>query len=202
MKKEALRYKDFYTTKEAFSYFSLLMGKAFLFAFLTFFETIIFLVLIFMGDTFYHIRQGKEVVPLFGEYVIITPSMTPTIKVNDAVIVRRTREEKLKVGDIITFKSNDVRYDGIIVTHRIVGIDNTSNGNVVYRTKGDNNRNEDTAIVSNSNIYGKVIFKLPKFGYLQSLVKTPIGFCLLVLLPFVLIIVINYKSIKSLIRRE
>ena len=71
----------------------------------------------------------------------------PTINVNDGVVVQRVLEENsLKVGDVITFSSRDINYEGLTVTHRIVGKQIVQSGEFVYRTKGDNNNVEDSSL--------------------------------------------------------
>lgn len=155
-----------------------------------------FITLIVIGDTLYNVKKGNNVVPLIGGYVIITPSMVPTINVNDAVLVKRVSNNELIIGDIITFKSSDERYKGLTITHRVVGTQSISSGNLVYRTKGDNNRIEDSAVVDFKNIYGKVIIKFPKLGYLKDFISKPIGFIMLIIIPIIGIIGININNIR------
>ena len=201
MQIQALKYKNDYTTKEAISYLSLFIGRAFLVALLFFVASFFFLAFVLVGDSVYNKQKGNHVVPLFGGYVIITESMVPTIKVNDAVIVKRSSAEELEIGDIITFKSADERFKDMTITHRIVGEQNISSGDLVYRTKGDNNRIEDAALVTQNSIYGRVILKLPKIGYVSRFLKTPFGFLLFVIFPLVLVVGLNIKNIDEF-RRE
>ena len=43
-------------------------------------------------------------------------------------------------------------------------------GNYTYRTKGDNNIAADTALVNGNKIHGKVLFKIPKIGYIYNFI--------------------------------
>ncbi|MBQ8132032.1 MAG: signal peptidase I [Bacilli bacterium] len=201
MQVQALKYKNDYTTKETVSYLSFFIGRAFLVALLVLIASISLFAFILIGDTVYNKQKGNHVVPLFGGYVIITESMVPTIKVNDAVVVKRSSQEELDIGDIITFKSADERYKDMTVTHRIVGEQSISSGDLVYRTKGDNNHLEDAALVTHNSIYGRVILKLPKIGYISRFLKTPIGFLLFVICPLLVVFGLNRKSIDEF-RRE
>ena len=174
------------------------------FVFRSFFVAILSLIIIssllcvaLLGDVYYHTKKGDNVIPLFAGYIIVTPSMVPTIKVNDAVVVKRIDDNSLTIGDIITFKSNDERYKDLVVTHRIVGEQSLSSGSIAYRTKGDNNKIEDLSVVPKSCIYGKVMFKIPKLGYVKSFLNKPIGFLTFIILPVFLIIILNYKSVKK-----
>lgn len=167
----------------------------------------IFLILILVGIIFalYFLDQkknldsGKNLPPLFNAYVIISPSMVPTIKVEDAVVIKRVDEEELKKGDIITFNSTDYRYSGVTVTHRIVGVEKTSDGKILYTTKGDNNNTPDSTRISYDNIYGKVILKIPKIGYLQYFLTQSYGWIIAVVIPCLCIIIYDIiKLIKTI----
>ena len=191
-----------YNSKDTVKYFAHFIARALLIA-LSFIVVSISVIAIFVvGDTVYNVNKGNNVVPLFGGYIIITESMVPTIKVNDAVLVKRSESNELNIGDIITFKSIDERYDGLVVTHRIVGSQNISTGDLVYRTKGDNNKLEDMAVVPEENIFGRVILKIPKLGYVKDFLNKPIGFILCIIIPIVMIIVINIKNINISSREE
>lgn len=149
---------------------------------------------LYFFDMIKNIKTGNYKQPLFGAYVIISPSMEPTIKVEDAVVIKRKKTGELKVGDIITFMSSDSRYAGLTVTHRIVGIEKGEDGSFYYRTKGDNNNTEDSTLVKHDNVYGKVILKIPKIGYIKYVLSTSFGWILLVVIPCLGILI--YDVIK------
>ena len=112
------------------------------------------------------IAQSKGETPPISLYTIISPSMTPNIKVYDVVVVKTTDTSALQVGDVISFYSNNVYFDGKPITHRIVKKYNTEEG-ISYRTKGDANAEVDNDYVYEQNIVGKVIFKIPALGRVQ-----------------------------------
>lgn len=95
--------------------------------------------------------------------VILTGSMVPDIYPGDVVLVEKILSEeevyKLKEGDIINFKLDD-----ITVTHRIKEVIFDEAGNVSFITKGDNNDSEDQWIVLPNNLKGKVEKVVPKVG--------------------------------------
>lgn len=168
------------------------------------YSILIILILVAVGFSAYivdlvkNIKSGETKPPLLGAYVIISPSMVPTIKVEDAIIILREEPEQLKVGDIITFNSSDPRYSGLTITHRIVGIEKSKDENLLFRTKGDNNNSEDTALVSSDNIYGRVIMKIPKIGYIQYILTQSYGWLLLVVIPCLGIVIYDIiKLVKS-----
>ncbi len=159
-------------------------------------------LVVYFIDLKKNIETGKNTIPLFNAYVIISPSMVPAIKVQDAVVVMRTDVNKLKKNDIITFDSKDPRYDGITITHRIVGIENKGSDNVLFRTKGDNNNTEDTALVNGKNIYGKVILRIPKIGYIQYFLSQTYGWVLAVVVPCLGIIIYDIMKLIKTIKEE
>ena len=153
----------------------------------------------YVVDLTKNIKAGETKPPLLGAYIIISPSMEPTIKVEDAIVIVREEPENLKVGDIITFTSNDPRYSGLIITHRIVGIQKSDTGSFLFRTKGDNNNSEDAALVPSDNIYGRVILKIPKIGYIQYVLTQAYGWLIIVVIPCLGIVIYDIiKLIKSI----
>ncbi len=169
---------------------------------------VIFVILIIFGFVgFYFVNsliningeEGKQ--PLFNAYIIISPSMVPSINVYDAIVVKRV-DEQLEKGDIITFSSSDKRYDGITITHRIIGVQKNSDGEVAYKTKGDANNTADTALVTHDDIYGEVVLRVPKIGYIQSFISTSYGWILLILIPSIAIVIYDIiKLIKFIFRK-
>lgn len=186
--------------KNAF-YLSHFIAKAFLLAVFGIISLICLIVVVYFGDVFINLQRGVYKYPLFGAYVIVSPSMVPTINVKDAVVVKRSDEDELKIGDIITFSSTDARYTGLTITHRIVDKKN-SNGNMLFRTKGDNNTLEDKASVATDNIYGKVILKMPMVGYLQEFFSKPINFIIVFVGIISIVLVYDGLRIVYLINRK
>lgn len=175
------------------------IGKALLYSIISIFFIVVVLFLVFFIDKVYNEKNHTGKSPLFNAYVIVSPSMVPTIKINDAVVVFRCNPKNLKVGDIITFSSTDPSYSGLTVTHRIVAKNYTKEGKYVFTTKGDHNNTEDAALVQESDIYGKVIFKIAKLGYIRNFLTKPLGFLLFILLPALGIIIYDIiKLIKKL----
>ena len=142
---------------------------------------------LYFVDQYQSARSGVQRPPLFGAYVIISPSMEPNIHVRDAIVTMRKDENKIKKGDIITYISKDPSHYGIRITHRVIGIfDN--DGGIAYRTKGDNNNVEDSKLVNHGDVLGKVMLRIPYIGYIQEFLTTIYGWILLIVCPCVYII--------------
>ena len=95
-------------------------------------------------------------------FAIMSNSMIPVFSRGDAVLVEKITEDdfkELKIGEILAF------YDtkGRMVVHRIISIEE-NNGKYSIITKGDNNDSFDNWVVSNKDIYGKVITSIKYIG--------------------------------------
>lgn len=159
---------------------------------------VILMVGAYFVDQYISVKSGETRAPLFGSYVIISPSMVPNINVLDAVITMRTDAKKLKKNDVITFISKDPAHSGITITHRIVGVKETSNGGYAYRTKGDNNNVEDKTLVSYDDVIGKVILRIPYVGYLQQFLTTKFGWILVIVVPSLFIVTSDIVKVTKL----
>lgn len=130
----------------------------------------------------------------FNMYTILTTSMEKTIMAGDVVVDYKNKDNIYELGDIITFYSN--RGNGqITITHRIIDI-KIENGKYFYSTKGDNNNTADTHYVSQDDVIGKVIFVIPKVGFVQEFILSKVGWIVVIVIPCVGIVV--YDLLKVL----
>lgn len=132
--------------------------------------------------------------PLFGAYVIVSKSMIPTIKVNDGIIIKRVDHDQYKIGDIITFSSADVNFKGLTITHRVVDKSKKTEETSLYTTKGDHNNVKDPVGVETNSIYGRVMFKIPKIGYMKEFFSKPSNFLICILVPALILLL--YDAIR------
>ena len=152
-------------------------------------------LLIYVGNVKIKEMKGDYTPPKYNAYVVLTGSMLPKIKVEDVVVTKKIEAKDLKEGDIITFASSDERYAGTIITHRIKKkyYDSTT-GKYTFQSQGDNNNVADNALVEEQNIYGKVILKIPKLGYLQLFLASKGGWILVILIPCA--VVVSFDIVK------
>ena len=167
------------------------------------FSTIIFaiLVLIIIAIVFYVIRINYlashdrlgEIKTNF--YTILTQSMHPNIKAGDIVVTYRNDDNVYKEKDVITFVS---RANGNInITHRIQEVYN-DHGKYSYKTKGDNNNTADNEIIESDYVLGKVVFKIPKAGFVQQFLVSKTGWIIAIVLPSLGIIIYDIlKLVKK-----
>lgn len=138
---------------------------------------------------------NKNYMPMFSIHTVISPSMLPTLRVYDIIVVKKVNNvDDLKVGDIITFKLQSRK---VTITHRIdeILIDNNSK---YFITKGDNNPSIDDEKININNVLGEVVMILPYFGYIQLFIQSKIGWIMIVLIPASLIIIKNINKIKKI----
>lgn len=123
-------------------------------------------------------------------FIVLTGSMESEIYPGDIVVVKEVDNRKLKEGDIIAFKN-----DEIVVTHRIIKIDEGSS--TKYITKGDNNNTEDSEYVLPEQIEGLYQFKISGLGNLIMFIQTPIGIIICFLIPLTLLILIQIVELRK-----
>jgi signal peptidase len=160
--------------KKLFNVLSLfLMGVSFILPFLT-----------FMAPYVYGITL----------HVILSESMKPAIDIGDVVgLDRDIQPAEIRIGDVIAFRQPDV---SVPITHRVVEIIQTDTG-LGYKTKGDASEDRDVWTVTEDQVLGKVIFRVPRLGYVTRLVKRRYGYNLLVVLPGILLVFLEAKDLLN-----
>jgi signal peptidase I len=103
----------------------------------------------------------------FQPFVIPTGSMIPAVYPGDVVIVVKTQAGSVKLGDIIEYRNLN---DNINIVHRVI----ETRGEGAQRffiTRGDNNNTPDLNPVPAQNVIGKVVFNIPKVGWISIFIK-------------------------------
>lgn len=130
-------------------------------------------------------------------YTILTQSMYPTIKAGDIVITYKEDNNVYAPGDIITFISTSNVSNGVTITHKITDV-SMLNGTYYYQTKGDNNNTVDPSPVPADNVIGRVIFRIPKAGFIQQFLVTKLGWLIVIVLPCLGIVIYDIMKIFKL----
>ena len=106
---------------------------------------------------------------------IISGSMEPTYFRGDLVVLSKVNGPDIKIGDVIVFISP--QDPNTLILHRVVAI-KFKNGKYYFLTKGDNPTTnlliDRWGWVSEDNLYGKVVFRVPLLGYLISILDISI----------------------------
>ena len=103
----------------------------------------------------------------FHPTVIISGSMGPAIDMGDVVVVDEAAPDSIEEGDVIEFTGKD----GTTIVHRIHRIQVESDGTALFETKGDQNDSPDFDLVHPDQIKGKVLYRIPKIGWISIAVK-------------------------------
>ena len=120
-------------------------------------------------------------------YTIASNSMEPKMKVGDLVVTKKIEMNDLKKQDIIAYRRDD-----IVVTHRIIDINEKGNGLI---TKGDNNVYADSGEIIESQVLGKVILNIPFIGYIYSFIRIySLWICIFILVFGCLLNYLNNKN--------
>ena len=167
---------DEYQYNSKLQYLLHFITRSFLISIIVFMIFITFILVVYLLDLFINVSNSGYKAPLFSTYTIVSPSMVPTININDAIVVKRIDNDKYRIGDIITFSSQDINYEGLTVTHRIVNKQFFTEEESIYTTKGDGNEIVDPSKVTTKSIYGRVLFKIPKIGCIQEVLSNWILF--------------------------
>lgn len=136
-----------------------------------------------------------SITPLAGDYkifVVQSGSMLPTIKTGSLVFIYPAKD--YRVGDIVTFGFNTKTQTP--TTHRIVA---EKDGK--FTTQGDANNGPDLKTIADSEIIGKMYFKIPYIGYVVAEAKKPFGFMLIVIVPAIIIIYDELRKVVAEAKR-
>ncbi len=123
-------------------------------------------------------------------FTVATGSMSGVYEINDVIAVKDCDTSLLKVGDDIAYQGKRGGVEGLLITHRIIKIENDASGKRLFTTKGVNAPSEDP-VVQEEQVLGKVIGVVPVISFLNHIVKTQLGFFLLIFCPLVVVIVLE-----------
>lgn len=123
-------------------------------------------------------------------FLVQSGSMEPSIRAGDVVVIEKLDE--YFENDVVTFVDDEGRR----VTHRIIA-EKKVGGKKSFSTKGDANRSGDRGEIEEGDILGKVIWTIPKLGYVINWLRTPYGFVGMIVFPAVLIIGMEVAEIRK-----
>ena len=160
-------------------------------------KTIMWIIVILIVSVIVVQRVSNNKVTLanYSIYTVVTESMLPKYKVGDMLLAKNVDTETLKVGDDVVYMGKEGSFNGKIVTHQIIDIDN-STGVKQFHTKGLNNIVEDP-VVSSDQIYGKVVTKLNILSLLSRIVMNQYGFYFIIIVPAVILVFQVFIDVKN-----
>jgi len=132
---------------------------------------------------------NTEEVPSIGgvfPMIVLTDSMYPQIKSGDLIICNTLEPEEVQEGDVISF-FDPMGSGTSVVTHRVLEV-LEEDGQLSYRTKGDNNNAEDQVLVPEKNLVGIYRSRVPGLGNVAMFMQTTPGLILCVVCPVLLMV--------------
>ena len=145
---------------------------------------------------------------LFGLrcYIVLSDSMSATdFDAGDLVLVKEVDPTTLQPGDIIAYQSQNTENYGATVTHKIRAKTTDRSGNPGFITYGTTTGVDDETVVTYPFILGKYQMALPGVGTFFQFLKTPQGYIVCILIPFLLLILyqgLNCVKIFKLYKAE
>ena len=101
-------------------------------------------------------------------YTVLSSSMRPTLPPGALVVTRPVRAGDLAIGDVVTYQIRSG--EPAVVTHRVVALRLTTDGQVLAQTKGDANGAADPQLVQPAQLRGRLWYSVPYLGYLNGAV--------------------------------
>ena len=132
---------------------------------------------------------NTEEVPSIGGHfpmIVLTDSMYPEIASGDLILCVTVEAEDVEVGDVISF-FDPMGSGTAVVTHRVLEVMD-KDGELSFRTKGDNNNAEDQVAVPAKNLVGLYQSRIPGAGNIAMFMQTTPGLIVCVVLPIVLLV--------------
>lgn len=129
------------------------------------------------------VAVGPKVLP-YQTFFVRSGSMEPTIEVGELIFLTKVDAADLDEGDIITFERPDRA--GVMITHRIVAIEQTESGKV-FQTKGDANGSPDTWRVPAQGEGWRYAVGIPKLGFVFGYLNTPLARVAMLVVPAVIL---------------
>ncbi len=143
--------------------------------------------------------SGGKAVNVFGKSIlrVVTGSMEPSLQVGDYIVIEKTSADALREGDIISFYSEQSDINGMLVTHRIVGINDDGS----FVTRGDANPVSDSVTVRSEKIVGRYTHKSRFFIWVNSFVDLKKLIILAVVIAMTFISLYEVKTVLRISRK-
>ena len=131
---------------------------------------------------------------------VMTDSMEEEIPARSYIRIRKAEPSEIKVGDIITFYSDDAALRGNLNTHRVVEI---TDGGKSFITKGDNNLGNDKLPARAEAVVGVYEKGLPAMTVMGRVFQSRIGFVSIIILAVLLTVwSLAWDPIKKMIKEK
>ena len=141
---------------------------------------------------------------LFGykAFICRSDSMKATdFASGDLVFVKEVSPATIKVGDIISYRSEDPDSFGETFTHKVRSLTTNQDGQPCFITYGTTTGIDDDSPVKYTQFQGRYVFDIPKLGTFFTFLKTTPGYFICIFLPFMLLILMQGLNTVKLFRK-
>ena len=144
--------------------------------------------------------SGRSEASLLGwkPYTGLSDAVQSGFEVGDIAVSRAVDPAALQPGDIVTFASVDPDSYGEVFTHKIRDITEYE-GERAFVPYGTTTGDDDAYPAPFSRVVGQYAFRIPKAGYVFEFFKSPMGYVVLVLVPFSLLIGLQIRRFVGLL---
>ena len=171
-------------------------------SFMIFLKIFTIAVMIFTVFSVFTFDQTERSVLGHKFLIVQSDSMAATdFAAGDVVVIKETDVESVNKGDIISFISQDDENYGQIITHKVREVLRDSEGEVAFITYGTTTGATDPWVVTSKNVVGEYEFSIPKVGHIFKFLKSPLGYVVCILIPFLILILLQAKKCKELYKK-
>lgn len=144
---------------------------------LNIFTTVLLASLVVLVVFVFYQRITGSTPRLFGYqlYKVISGSMVPKYQIGDMILVKAIDPNELKKGDIISYRGEEGEYNGKIISHQIVEDPRFENGVLYFQTKGIIENAPYDPIITEDQVLGIVIKKMPILTVIYGFFETVYG---------------------------
>ena len=120
--------------------------------------------------------------------IVVSGSMEPALHVGDIAVTRRVSPASLKLDDVVTY-----RLGSSFNTHRIIRVEETPQGRR-FEVKGDANATPDGELVAPERVVARVVYSIPRMGFVVAFANSPAGLTLLIVGPAFVLALMWYRE--------
>ena len=155
----------------------------------------LFIVLILLLVAIQRFSNNQIALGGFRMFNILTGSMEPDYKVGDVLISKEIDPADIQLGDDIVYEGKEEPFTDLIVTHRVVDLNEEEDGTYKFITRGLAN-DVDDPIITESQVYGKIIYKVRSFSLLSKAINNMYVFFFVIFIPVAVLVFIKILQVK------
>ena len=155
----------------------------------------LFIVLILLLVAIQRFSNNQIALGGFRMFNILTGSMEPDYKVGDVLISKEIDPAEIQLGDDIVYEGKEEPFTDLIVTHRVVDLNEEEDGTYKFITRGLAN-DVDDPIITESQVYGKIIYKVRSFSLLSKAINNMYVFFFVIFIPVAVLVFIKILQVK------